>query len=210
MLSAEKQIPILVNKIEQVESYKEMAKALGLTNFPDPILGKILIGTNAHSDKNSVDTVLLDALEDHLPFVDMACMNLKNENVTILERCNTFINKSGMADRYKPKVITGHIDVKAITEENKEHPVNELEIKDTYMDDLAEDSIVIGAVYQHFKGGYYSIVALAKNSETLDIEVIYRNLETRIAYSRKLSNFLEHVKVNDKEVPRFKFIHNPI
>ena len=87
MLSAEKQIPILVNKIEQVESYKEQAKALGLTNFPDPILGKIFLALSTHNESDFSKKVIVDALEQHLHFIDTASFTIiNNKDIQIVER----------------------------------------------------------------------------------------------------------------------------
>ncbi|MES2224113.1 MAG: DUF1653 domain-containing protein [Patescibacteria group bacterium] len=67
--------------------------------------------------------------------------------------------------------------------------------------------IKVGDIYKHSKkGGTYKILAIAKDSETLEDLVIYETLyENDLAkiWARPLSNFTEIVEVNGEMVPRF-------
>ncbi len=60
--------------------------------------------------------------------------------------------------------------------------------------------------YQHFKGGQYKVIGVAKHSETLEELVIYREIPDGRFWVRPVKMFLEKVKVKNKKVPRFKFI----
>lgn len=70
--------------------------------------------------------------------------------------------------------------------------------------------------YQHYKGKFYEVVGTAKHSETLEELVVYRALYDSKEFSknalwvRPKSMFLEKVTVNNKEVPRFRFISSRI
>ncbi len=64
-------------------------------------------------------------------------------------------------------------------------------------------------VYEHYKGKRYFVLGLTKNTETNEICVVYRPLyETDWPHlvHRSLAMFLETVKINGTDVPRFKLI----
>ena len=60
--------------------------------------------------------------------------------------------------------------------------------------------------YQHYKGNYYEVIALAKHSETLEEMVVYKSIVKGLIWVRPLKMFVEDVSVDDKKVPRFKFV----
>lgn len=63
--------------------------------------------------------------------------------------------------------------------------------------------------YQHYKGGKYLVLGVAKHSETKEDLVVYVTLyENDIAslWVRPLKMFLEDVVVDGKKIPRFKKI----
>ena len=68
-------------------------------------------------------------------------------------------------------------------------------------------SVVIGGRYEHYKGGPYRVLAIAKHSETLEEMVVYQQLygEEGI-WVRPSEMFLETVEVKGKTVPRFRYI----
>ena len=73
---------------------------------------------------------------------------------------------------------------------------------------MVED-LVLGGVYQHYKGKNYLVRDLARHSETMEwmvlYECLYENEEGRL-WVRPLKMFLETVQVDGKAVPRFKYI----
>lgn len=63
--------------------------------------------------------------------------------------------------------------------------------------------------YQHYKGGKYQIIGLAKHSETFEDMVVYEALyDNKLSkiWVRPLASFLEEVEVDGKIVPRFKYL----
>ncbi len=66
--------------------------------------------------------------------------------------------------------------------------------------------------YQHYKGNFYEVIGVGRHSETLDELVIYRALYDskefgkNVIWVRPKEMLLEKVIVDNKEVPRFKFI----
>jgi len=59
--------------------------------------------------------------------------------------------------------------------------------------------------YQHFKGGVYEVIGLAKHSETLEEMIVYKNEKGDI-WVRPKDMFFENVLIEGKEIPRFKHI----
>ena len=68
------------------------------------------------------------------------------------------------------------------------------------------DSIPLGR-YRHYKGKEYTVLGLAKHSETQELLVVYRpEYGERAMWVRPLSMFCEHVMVDGRSVPRFERI----
>ncbi len=66
-------------------------------------------------------------------------------------------------------------------------------------------SIVIGGIYEHYKGKKYCVVGVAKHSETLEEMVVYRQLYGEYGlWVRPKEMFLEAVSVDGNEIPRFR------
>lgn len=61
--------------------------------------------------------------------------------------------------------------------------------------------------YEHYKGGQYEVLGIAKHSETMEEFVVYKALygEGEL-WIRPLKMFQEEVEYNGKKVPRFKYI----
>lgn len=58
----------------------------------------------------------------------------------------------------------------------------------------ASDKPVIGGLYQHFKGGVYQVIALAKDEADVNRTlVIYRSIKYGDVWARELSSFLSEV-----------------
>jgi len=75
------------------------------------------------------------------------------------------------------------------------------------------DQVVKLGKYQHFKGKFYEVIGLAKNSENASEEfVVYKALYESNEFPngqiwiRPKQMFLDTVNIDGKEVPRFKFI----
>jgi hypothetical protein len=61
--------------------------------------------------------------------------------------------------------------------------------------------------YRHFKGGHYSVVGLARHSETLEDMVIYRPIDREgDVWVRPLAMFEESVQHQGATVPRFTYL----
>lgn len=61
--------------------------------------------------------------------------------------------------------------------------------------------------YRHFKGNEYQVVGIAKNSETLEEMVIYKELYGQGGlWVRPLSMFVDFIEKDGKTVPRFQFL----
>ena len=73
--------------------------------------------------------------------------------------------------------------------------------REAYMD------LIIGGVYEHYKGKKYCVVGVAKHSETVEDMVVYRQLYGEHGlWVRPKNMFLENVEVEGQEVPRFRLI----
>ena len=59
--------------------------------------------------------------------------------------------------------------------------------------------------FQHFKGGLYKLLLIAKDSETLEPVVVYQAMyENSEIWIRAGKSFFSWVNCNGKEVPRFR------
>ncbi len=71
------------------------------------------------------------------------------------------------------------------------------------------NDIVIGGLYQHYKGKNYIVKSLVRHSETLDwmvlYECLYNNPEGQL-WVRPLKMFLETINFNGETLPRFRYI----
>ncbi len=62
-------------------------------------------------------------------------------------------------------------------------------------------------IYEHYKGNRYEVIGVAKHSETLEELVVYKALYgAKDFWVRPLTIFLETVIVNNKKIPRFRYI----
>lgn len=61
--------------------------------------------------------------------------------------------------------------------------------------------------YQHFKGGYYQVLHLARHSETQEYLVVYHPFEQKNdIWVRPLTMFNEVITRDGKSIQRFLFI----
>ena len=50
--------------------------------------------------------------------------------------------------------------------------------------------LIIGGIYRHFKGGFYKVLNIAKDCDTLEDLVVYQNINTKEIWIRKKTEFL--------------------
>lgn len=66
--------------------------------------------------------------------------------------------------------------------------------------------------YQHYKGNLYSVLGVARHSETLEELIVYKALYNSKKFGRNSlwvrpkKMFMQKVIINGKKIPRFKFI----
>lgn len=61
--------------------------------------------------------------------------------------------------------------------------------------------------YQHYKGGEYEVLGVARHSESLEELVVYKALYgENETWVRPIKMFFEEVEFEGKKVPRFKYI----
>ena len=61
--------------------------------------------------------------------------------------------------------------------------------------------------YRHFKGKEYEVLCIAKDEATLEDRVVYKALYgDRTIWSRTKKSFLENIKREDYEGPRFIYL----
>lgn len=56
--------------------------------------------------------------------------------------------------------------------------------------------VVINGIYKHFKGNVYQVICIAKDSETLDELIIYKDVNSDKIWARKKDMFLSKVDKN--------------
>ena len=67
-------------------------------------------------------------------------------------------------------------------------------------------------IYQHFKGNLYEVIAVGKDSDTLEDLVVYKALYDSAEFGknaiwiRPKEKFCEEIIVDGKKIPRFKFV----
>lgn len=61
--------------------------------------------------------------------------------------------------------------------------------------------------YEHYKGGHYQVLGVARHSETLEELVVYKALyDAGSLWVRPLGMFLEDVEIEGVKRPRFEFV----
>lgn len=73
---------------------------------------------------------------------------------------------------------------------------------------IIKSKIKLG-LYEHFKGGKYRVIGVAKYSETLEdlvvYEALYDNPRSKL-WVRPLDDFIGYKELNGEKIKRFKFI----
>ena len=62
----------------------------------------------------------------------------------------------------------------------------------------------IGSIYEHYKGGKYKVLHLARHSETKQVLVIYQSLEFGDVHARPLKMWFDEIVKNT--ISRFRFL----
>lgn len=64
--------------------------------------------------------------------------------------------------------------------------------------------------YRHYKGKEYTVIGVARHSETEEELVVYRKeYDDHGLWVRPLGMFLENVEVEGKILPRFEYLRAP-
>jgi hypothetical protein len=74
---------------------------------------------------------------------------------------------------------------------------------------MDESPLMIGGLYEHYKGKKYRVHGLARHSETLEEMVIYEALyenELGKMWARPKAMFLSEVEIAGKKSPRFRYL----
>ena len=67
--------------------------------------------------------------------------------------------------------------------------------------------IILGGLYQHYKGNHYRVLHLARHSETEEWLVVYRALYGEYGlWVRPAAMFTESVDYQGETVPRFSLV----
>ena len=62
-------------------------------------------------------------------------------------------------------------------------------------------------IYEHYKGGRYRVINIARHSETEEWMVLYQPLYgEQELWDRPFDMFVETVNIDGNDVPRFRFI----
>ena len=73
--------------------------------------------------------------------------------------------------------------------------------------ELDEKSLIPTGLYQHYKGQQYLVFGTARHSETEEVMVIYRTCYGNFDFwVRPLEMFQETVRLDGREVPRFRLM----
>lgn len=70
------------------------------------------------------------------------------------------------------------------------------------------NKVIIGGIYKHYKGNLYKIVAISKNSETLEDMVVYQAMYgNNEMWVRPKDMFFEDITTGDGQIiPRFVLV----
>jgi len=77
------------------------------------------------------------------------------------------------------------------------------------MSNETENPLVIGGLYEHYKGKRYKVHGLVHHSETLEELVLYETLyphDLGNMWVRPKAMFLETIEIDGNRVPRFRYI----
>ena len=73
----------------------------------------------------------------------------------------------------------------------------------------AAKSVIVGGVYEHFKGQCYKVLAVARHSESLEELVVYQALYGEGGvWVRPVTMFVEKILLEGSPQPRFKLVQS--
>ena len=77
------------------------------------------------------------------------------------------------------------------------------------MTEVLKSSALKNGIYQHFKGGHYELIGIARHSENQQKYVVYRALYgERGLWIRPLSMFIKTVERDGERVRRFAWLRD--
>jgi hypothetical protein len=69
-----------------------------------------------------------------------------------------------------------------------------------------EEILILNGVYEHFKGGLYSVIAVALDSSNKKKVVVYQNLEDGKIWTRDFEEFIGEKDIDGIKIKRFEHI----
>lgn len=68
--------------------------------------------------------------------------------------------------------------------------------------------MLIGALYKHFKGGYYRVLGFATHTETGEELALYKNIKDSKVWARPFDMFTGKVEVDGVLVDRMRLVES--
>ncbi|WP_432405997.1 DUF1653 domain-containing protein [Wukongibacter sp. M2B1] len=68
---------------------------------------------------------------------------------------------------------------------------------------MIETKAIIGKEYKHYKGGIYKVTNIATHTETEEILVIYKEIESNKVWARPRDMFEDTVEIDGEIINRF-------
>jgi hypothetical protein len=81
--------------------------------------------------------------------------------------------------------------------------MSESELKDRAQAAFPDDAPDVGQVWEHYRGGLYSIVCRSLKEDDLTPLITYHSNLKGTNWTRTLENFTEDVEINGRRRPRF-------
>lgn len=73
----------------------------------------------------------------------------------------------------------------------------------------ASETVPVGSVWRHFKGGDFKVIAVVFDAETLQLEIVHEPLDHEgVIFTRTMTNWLESVNFEGYTLPRFEHMED--
>lgn len=73
----------------------------------------------------------------------------------------------------------------------------------------AQETVPVGSIWRHFKGGDFRVVRVVFDSESLQLEVVHESIShPNVTFARSLRNWLETVDFDGYTLPRFEHMED--